>query len=480
MTIVSTVKIGTGLPSVTVNRRHAGRDFDLFLRVNLFPRFVADAACVDRDWFLEMDSMSLPANTADRRAAHDAGSASDAPKPAAESRPVAGSTGVTAKPNLGDSIQALKELAAKSSQILPNGIADEPLATAYEKRIHTLQDSLKERDQVVQMLTQRLEQAADQLDRMQRTGGGRGGAATVGIPPELIESQQTLAGQMTQLLGQWEELQAASMLTRIESRINELHDLVATGSGFTPLTPRASLLEATQTSNEVDSSDSSPQDSPQKSVPMDVVAAKPAAMGWEAIKAAVLAGESVNLETISHPSERHPTPSETQGIEQADRQPLDFPTLSSPPPPVDFESADRQQLCDAIRNRDEFISMLLRRFSSLDANTEFPDWAQLNSIPEDLQQELLSLRERLQDKLRVAEVDLSLQRAKLAREEARLTIKANQLSQQTKKLGLASDELSSNEGGARALNEGSGTTQGRRWLQFLQRSAGSGSSTDGK
>ena len=124
--------------------------------------------------------------------------------------------------------------------------------------------------------------------------------------------------------------------------------------------------------------------------------------------------------------------------------------------------------------------MLLRRLSSPDASTEFPDWAQLNSVPEDLQQELLSLRERLQDKLRVAEVDLSLQRAKLAREEARLTIKANQLSQQTKKLGLASDELSSNEGGARALNEGSGTTQGRRWLQFLQRSAGSGSSTDGK
>ena len=45
----------------------------------------------------------------------------------------------------------------------PTELTGEPLAAAYEKRVQTLQESLKERDQVVQMLTQRLEQAADQL-----------------------------------------------------------------------------------------------------------------------------------------------------------------------------------------------------------------------------------------------------------------------------------------------------------------------------
>lgn len=132
------------------------------------------------------------------------------------------------------------------------------------------------------------------------------------------------------------------------------------------------------------------------------------------------------------------------------------------------------------RDRDEFISLLLRRLSSPEANTEFPDWEQLNRVPEDLQHELLSLRDRLQDKLRVAEVDLSRQRAMLAREDARLTIKANQLAQQMRKLGLTPKEPSPNIGGARALNEGSGAAQGRRWPQFLQRSGGNGSGTDGK
>ncbi len=390
--------------------------------------------------------MSHPADTASRFTAGDASSASEASPPAV----------------------------AKSGRDSRSVVADEPLATAYEKRIHALQDSLKERDQIVQMLTQRLEQAADQLDRMQRTGGGRGGATAAGIPPELIENQQTLTGQMTQLLSQWEELQAAEMLTRIESRLNDLHDLVSTGSGGSS---RASANGSTSTSNEQDGANSSSDNSSNLSALPEVVPAKPATMGWEAIKAAVMAGESINLETISYSPPRHEAAHERVISESVASECSDSPTLSEPPLPIDFDSADQQQLCNAIRSRDEFISLLLRRLSSPDANTEFPDWEQLNRVPEDLQHELFSLRDRLKDKLRVAEVDLSLQRAKLAREDARLTIKANQLAAQLKKLGLAPDEPSPNAGGTR---EGSGAAQGRRWLQFLQRSGGNGSGTDGK
>lgn len=392
--------------------------------------------------------MSLPADTASRFTADDASSASESSQP----------------------------VAVKSGRGSKSVVADEPLATAYEKRIQTLQDSLRERDQIVQMLTQRLEQAADQLDRMQRTGGGRNGATVAGIPPELIENQQTLAGQMTQLLGQWEELQAAEMLTRIESRLNDLHDLVSTGSGGSS---RGSANGSTSTSTEKDGANSSSEDLSNASVQSEIAPTKPVTMGWEAIKAAVMAGESINLETTTHhhPPPRHEADHESVFSESVVLERSDSPTLSEPPLPVDFDSADHQQLCDAIRDRDEFISLLLRRLSSPDANTEFPDWEQLNRVPEDLQHELMNLRDRLQDKLRVAEVDLSLQRAKLAREDARLTIKANQLALQMKKLGLAPDEPATNASGTR---ESSGAAQGRRWLQFLQRSGGSGSGTDGK
>lgn len=386
--------------------------------------------------------MSLPADTASRFTAGDASSASEASQP----------------------------VVAKSGRGSRSVVADEPLATAYEKRIQTLQDALKEREQIVQMLTQRLEQAADQLDRMQRTGGGRSGATVAGIPPELIENQQTLAGQMTQLLSQWEELQAAEMLTRIESRLNDLHDLVSTGSG---LSSRASAIDSTSTLNEKDAANSSSE----VSVLPEIAPTKPATMGWEAIKAAVMAGESINLESVSHSPPRHEAAHESVFTESDASERSDSPTLSEPPLPIDVDSADHQQLCDAIRDRDEFISLLLRRLSSPDANTEFPDWDQLNRVPEDLQHELMNLRDRLKDKLRVAEVDLSLQRAKMAREDARLTIKANQLALQMKKLGLTPDEPAANASGPR---EGSGAAQGRRWLQFLQRSGGNGSGIDGK
>lgn len=443
----------------------------------------------------EMDSMSLPVDTAARLATHDAGSASENPRPIATSRPLLSSASGS-KSNLTSSIQALKDLALKGSPTASAGIADEPLATAYEKRIQTLQDSLKDRDQVVQMLTQRLEQAADQLDRMQRTGGGRGGAVAAGVPSELIENQQTMSEQMTQLLGQWEELQASAVLGRIESRLSELHELVASGAVPAANTsaihsiPAARLKDNTREREPVREPlkepvrEKEPVNPPTNrvvgnSVFSDILSADPTKVGWEAIKAAMMDNASLNTAPAKKPEPVAEAPvMASSPPEPVVEEPIAPPPLPEPPPPVDFDIADHAMLIEAIRSRDEFISTLLRRLSAPDVSTDFPDWDKLNYVPEDLHRELLSLRNRLQEKLRTAEVDLSLQRARLAREEAKLSIKAEHLSRQMKQLGLSPEEPGSQVGGTRALSEGSNATQGRRWLQFLQRSNGNGSGTD--
>lgn len=359
----------------------------------------------------------------------------------------------------------------------------DPLAVAFEKRVQTLQDSLKERDQVVQMLTQRLEQAADQLDRLQRTGGGRGGAVATGVSPELIENQQQMSAQMSQLLEQWEELHATQMLTRIESRISELHDLVASGV----IAPASISALASSSSSFKAANNNPPKSSASASVFSDLPSGEPAKTGWEAIKAAMLAGESYNAATLAPPTPpatpaavSEPTTTEPPMTVSAVAHDRSAPQpLPEPPSPVDWDVADQETLIEAIRSRDEFISILLRRLSSPDANTEFPDWDNLNFVPEDLHRELLGLRDRLQEKLRVAEVDLSLQRAKLAREEAKLAIKAEQIMRHARQVGLASDDAAP-QGHSAALKDGSNATQGRRWLQFLQRSNGNGSATDAK
>lgn len=372
----------------------------------------------------------------------------------------------------------------KSSAAAHPALTGEPLAVAYEKRVQTLQDALKERDQVVQMLTQRLEQAADQLDRLQRTGGGRNSAIASGVPPEFIENQQQMSEQMNQLLEQWEELHATQMLARIESRISELHDLVASGVA----TPTSISALASATASVKTTGNSPPKTAASASVLNDLHAAEPAKSGWEAIKAAMLAGESYSPATVTSPTPTAtpaPTSELTATEPKLSESPIDLDRstpqpLPDPPLAIDFDTSDQETLIEAIRSRDEFISILLRRLSSPDTSTEFPDWEKLNFVPEDLHRELLGLRDRLQEKLRVAEVDLSLQRAKLAREEAKLALKAEQVVRHARQVGLASDDVTAQAGQSAAMKEGSNATQGRRWLQFLQRSNGNGSGTDAK
>lgn len=426
--------------------------------------------------------MSITAESAACPAGRELGVSSGVPKSPAVARPLpkgaSSSDSTIGKLNLANSIQALKGLSSKSHFEAPAGLIGEPLTTAYEKRIHTLQDTLKERDQVVQMLTQRLEQAADQLDRVQRTGGGRGGSVAVGLPPEFIENQQSLVVQLSRVLGDWEETQAGQTLSRIESQIMELRELVASGNAV-PENRLKTISVPTESAEELVSSP--PKVSAGASVFSDIPTAEPAKAGWEAIKAAMLAGECYES-MLSKPV----APSPVSGEVEADHESnSDHPqaaetTLPEPPPEVDFDKSDQVVLIDAIRSRDDFIAMLVRRLASRDTHIAFPDWDTLNYVPEDLHRELHGLRDRLQEKLRVAEVDLSLQRAKLAREEAKLAIKADRLARQIRQLGLSSDDLASQTGAVSVPTEAPNANQGRRWLQFLQRSNGHGSGTDGK
>lgn len=333
------------------------------------------------------------------------------------------------------------------------------LPSTIEQRARELEDALHERDMVVQMLTQRLEQAADQLDRVQRTGSDRRSSATSGVPPELIEGQQTLLDQMNRLLGEWEDLQAGSMLSRIESQISELKDLVSSG----PPTGGSSHARST----------TGPSNSPAN------VHAETAPAGWEAIKAAMMAGESsgssMNSTTNSAPTVAASTPVLASQVPSGATDAP--PALPDPPPFVDVDQAAIDVLRVAVQVRDEYISMLIRRIVAQDQSTRLPDWEALNQAPADLRCELDNLRQQLQQKLRIAEVDLSLQRARFAREEAKLQVKADQVTRQMRQAGLPTDEAAATT--SSAPNQSSDGQQGRRWMQFLQRSSAPNPPADG-
>ena len=352
--------------------------------------------------------------------------------------------------------------AASDSPMSPAVARQPSVSSVLDQRMREMEDALRERDSVVQMLTQRLEQAADQLDRVQRTGSDRRGAGTSGAAPELIEGQQTLLEQMARLLGEWDEIQAGSMLQRIESQIGELKELVS--SGATIGSPRAStgISHAPRSPNiPVSPPPSRPEPNARQN------------SSWELIKARMMEDETLNSPASSATaSTAKPASNVAEAtpalVSTTPAGPSDAPAkLPDPPPFVDVDQAAMGELQDAVQARDEYISMLIRRIVAHDQSTRLPDWETLNQAPHELRCELDNLRQQLQQKLRIAEVDLSLQRARLAREDAKLQVKAEQVVRQMRQMGIPTDETAATASPAPGRsNEGQ---QGRRWLQFLQR-----------
>ena len=89
---------------------------------------------------------------------------------------------------------------------------------------------LVQKDQLIQALTDQLEQAAEQLDRLQRAGADRkrGGLLGGGGSGLTDEHRQTF-DDLQRIVQQWEDLQAGLTLGRIEIQLSELRELVVDG-----------------------------------------------------------------------------------------------------------------------------------------------------------------------------------------------------------------------------------------------------------
>ena len=100
----------------------------------------------------------------------------------------------------------------------------EPNEDVCGSRVIELERRLAERNQLVEILTERLEQAADQIDRLQRTGGALKSDAPAGLPLEFINEHREVAQRLEQFHGAWEERYEGPSLRRIEATLAELTD----------------------------------------------------------------------------------------------------------------------------------------------------------------------------------------------------------------------------------------------------------------
>lgn len=326
-----------------------------------------------------------------------------------------------------------------------------------DDRLEELESALLDRDHLVQMLTEQLEQAADQLDRLQRMGPERRSSGGSGPPTDLFEGQQALLGQLNRVVGDWEELHASQTLTRIEQQVSEIKELLSGGSSGQTSKTVAELWSSgqeTERSREV----ATPSQMPHQSNPE----------GWEAIKAAMMASdplaEKPHTSSSTAPQESI-SPAESTSTKLGDKFLADTCPLTNLPPDVDLEAASPDELRLAVQSRDDYIARLVRKMAS-QPQPQNPNWDALNQAPDELRLELESLRNHWQSRIRTAEVDLALQRARLAREQSQLQTQATDVDRQLKRLGLDNDDLASNSHAAKGIKNSPANS---RWMSFLKR-----------
>lgn len=298
---------------------------------------------------------------------------------------------------------------------------DESAGESGGVQIAALTAELGDKEELIAALTAQLEEAAERLDRLHRAGADRSPRAAAAGSAESSERQSELAGQVSRLVDEWDELHAAEWLQRIEVKLGEINESLARGSisaiprdlspsresmppRETPAARDSSSLRGTLLDSWVDvSMPSGP--TPQESL-----------LHWEQMKAQLL-GDSQVIENVSDEPPRAAALAPVQGAAEY----LEAMEAIEPPLPVDFEQADLETLQHAVEERDTYISHLICKLRATQGYRHEPiDWEALNAAPEELRAHLEELEERLRELLRVEECDLSLERARLARERARL------------------------------------------------------------
>lgn len=262
------------------------------------------------------------------------------------------------------------------------------------RQIAALTAELQQREELIETLTAQLEQAAEQLDRLHRSGADRQlrtSAAPGGgvLPGELFEQQAALLERLESVLGEWDELQGAALLRRLDARLEKLIELL-----------RGDARE--------ESSPPAGSDRPVDPIPANE-------------------GNAPAVVPASVSGEEPPSADE----------PLELPP---PPPAIAEEEQDVEVLRSGLVARDEYIAALIRELRCRRPPTPIP-WDALQNCPQELTERLRTLEHQMQTEVQREELALSLERARLARERAELDRIRARLEREIRQLGQAKEAV---------------------------------------
>lgn len=332
-----------------------------------------------------------------------------------------------------------------------------------------LRQQIEQKESVIQALTTQLEQAAERLDRIHRTGSDRQIRGPQ-LPDEFLGQQQELLEELQLAIRQMEESQPAMTLERIEREVCDVRDIISdfvhgtSSPGSSAARIRSNHTEGSQEqslaaalSQAFSSPNAEPIDAPTNNEsPGDagpIAEINSAKEDMDDTNG--LSSETMSLLRSMSPgsvSIKPEQPIELDRVEEADRSLMELI-------PVDLDEADRDELVAAVEDRDAMISVLIHKLRAAERRSQPAGrWSDLADVPEDMSDRLNELEQRLDETARLAELDLSLERARLAREAARLQTLEQQLRRREQAVAQSSADEKEGE-----------TKANRRWLRFVGR-----------
>lgn len=276
-------------------------------------------------------------------------------------------------------------MAAPLSSAGPVRSSDTASAAA---QIAELTAELQQREQLIEVLTERLEEAAEQLDRFHRSGADRALQAGGGrsSSSEVLERLGGLSDGLEQMVVEWQQVQGAAILQQLDLRMEQIIDYLRGGGEPAPAEPQS---HSSGTAHAPKTAEQAPA-------------------------------------TVSEPTAPQPAAVEEE-------PPLE---LKSAPDEIGDTETDAAKLLAGVRAREEYISYLIRELHRRRPRQPI-DWAALQSCPEQLTGQLQKLEQRLQSELQREELNLSLERARMARERAELDKIRARLEKEIRTMGRA-------------------------------------------
>lgn len=294
--------------------------------------------------------------------------------------------------------------------------------------VDDLRQRLQEKEHTVATLTEYLEQAAAKLKNLQKEGAGKSARA---FDVEEVERQMALVKQLQAAVEEWQQLRAPETLDRIGTQLDDLRQTILRGLTRQSGGPAESGYESSGLTSGLTFTMPEREGSKPSGSALE---------GWEALKAEMLKAEV------------DPAKEEEENGHIDLKEELEV--LVNRPAPVDPICDDRTVWQEAVDCREKYMISLIRALRVVENRRRGnPDWESFTEAPAELRAEVAQLASELQQSLRNAEVEQSIERARISRQESLIAQHRREIDKARKK-------------GFPQKSSGNGDPQGR-WLKFL-------------